>query len=253
MSGVLNLFLANSSTVILAPQTISGLQLWLDGEDASTITVTGGRVEQWDDKSGNGNHVSQSNPGQRPTVSTVAGLNALLFVSIDLMNRAANTYTGLGGPIVSIFAVYQKEFVEPADSAPSIINIANGALTAQWGLRGNNIGTVLGAFGDDFVNDVAVIPSPETGADDYFLVSAEINDTTGNITTYLNGVASGTDTGITITVDTTAEDLVVGGLRNSSTFVGHLAEICVYDESLTDEDRQTLEQYFKDKWSVPVA
>ena len=40
--------------------------LWLDAADASTITETGGKVSQWDDKSGNNNHLSQSNSSYQP-------------------------------------------------------------------------------------------------------------------------------------------------------------------------------------------
>jgi hypothetical protein len=40
--------------------------LWLDAADASTITESGGKVSQWDDKSGNDNHLSQSNSGYQP-------------------------------------------------------------------------------------------------------------------------------------------------------------------------------------------
>ena len=40
--------------------------LWLDAADASTITETGGKVSQWNDKSGNNNHLSQSNSSYQP-------------------------------------------------------------------------------------------------------------------------------------------------------------------------------------------
>ena len=40
--------------------------LWLDAADASTITETGGKVSQWNDKSGNNNHLSQSNSSNQP-------------------------------------------------------------------------------------------------------------------------------------------------------------------------------------------
>ena len=40
--------------------------LWLDAADASTITESGGKVSQWDDKSGNNNHLSQSNSSYQP-------------------------------------------------------------------------------------------------------------------------------------------------------------------------------------------
>jgi hypothetical protein len=41
--------------------------LWLDAADSGTLTLDGsGNVEQWDDKSGNGRHATQSTAGSRP-------------------------------------------------------------------------------------------------------------------------------------------------------------------------------------------
>ena len=40
--------------------------LWLDASDSSTIEENGGKVSQWDDKSGNNNHLSQSNSSYQP-------------------------------------------------------------------------------------------------------------------------------------------------------------------------------------------
>jgi len=48
--------------------------LWLDANDASTVTTVSGAVSQWNDKSGNGRHVSQATENQRPTYS-LTGLN----------------------------------------------------------------------------------------------------------------------------------------------------------------------------------
>ena len=36
----------------------ASLAFWLDADDASTITLSGSSVTQWDDKSGNGKDVS---------------------------------------------------------------------------------------------------------------------------------------------------------------------------------------------------
>src|SRR5262245_54504040 len=38
------------------PSDISGLRLWLDGEDAATLDSPSGLTYSWLDKSGNGNH-----------------------------------------------------------------------------------------------------------------------------------------------------------------------------------------------------
>ena len=41
--------------------------LWLDAADASTVTTVSGLVSQWNDKSGNNRHFTQTTPGNRPT------------------------------------------------------------------------------------------------------------------------------------------------------------------------------------------
>ena len=47
----------------------AGLALWLDADDASTITLNGSTVVQWNDKSGNGLNVSQATTANQPTYS----------------------------------------------------------------------------------------------------------------------------------------------------------------------------------------
>lgn len=49
---------------------VSGYTLWLDGEDTSNITQSGGLVSQWSDKSGNGRHFTQGTSANQPTSGT---------------------------------------------------------------------------------------------------------------------------------------------------------------------------------------
>ena len=59
---------------------------WYDSADAGTITDSGGAVSQWDDKSGNGHHITQANGANRPIYSTNAwnGVQpAILFDGSD--------------------------------------------------------------------------------------------------------------------------------------------------------------------------
>ena len=55
--------------------------LWLDASDSSTIEENGGKVSQWDDKSGNNNHLTQATDANQPTTGTRSqnGLNVLDF------------------------------------------------------------------------------------------------------------------------------------------------------------------------------
>jgi hypothetical protein len=58
-------------------------ELWLDADDASTITLNDGNVSQWDDKSGNNQHATQENATKQPTIQTINGVNALRFDGTD--------------------------------------------------------------------------------------------------------------------------------------------------------------------------
>lgn len=59
--------------------------LWLDASDGATITESGGKVSQWNDKSGNSRHATQGTLANRPTTGlvTVNGLNAIDFDGAD--------------------------------------------------------------------------------------------------------------------------------------------------------------------------
>jgi len=66
---------------------ITGLspELWLDASDASTITSNSNNdVSQWDDKSGNNNHVSQANVANQPK----KGISSISFVGSNDNMRA---------------------------------------------------------------------------------------------------------------------------------------------------------------------
>lgn len=82
------------------------LALWLDAADASTITLNGGTVSQWNDKSGNARHVSQATAVNQPTYNTTAlnGKPSLVFDGTD--DFIANTATGIAATAnVSLFMV----------------------------------------------------------------------------------------------------------------------------------------------------
>jgi hypothetical protein len=96
--------------------------LWLDAADASTITESGGVVSQWNDKSGNGRHVSQGTAGNRPVVATtsVNSLNTILFTQTSTLSanirelRSSTAYTANRG---SIFIVLKPASSQQASAA----------------------------------------------------------------------------------------------------------------------------------------
>ena len=100
--------------------------LWLDAADATTITEIGGAVSQWDDKSGNGRHASQSTPASRPTYTTAGqnGQNVLTFDgSDDGLTLAANLSLGTQH---SIFVAAKNSATITASSSAQILLTGDG-------------------------------------------------------------------------------------------------------------------------------
>ena len=65
--------------------------LWLDASDETTITKDGnGLVSQWNDKSGNGNHATQSNSSSQPTFDT----DHINGGTSDWLNLPSDIYAG---------------------------------------------------------------------------------------------------------------------------------------------------------------
>jgi hypothetical protein len=64
-----------------SPAEIEGLALWLDASDSASVTLNGGNVSQWRDKSGGSRHFSQATSGAQPEYTSAGqnGKNCLTF------------------------------------------------------------------------------------------------------------------------------------------------------------------------------
>ncbi len=95
--------LVNSKTKGLWTPNALATTVWLDADEASSITIGSGGVSQWNDLSSNAYHLSQSTPVSRPTLTTLAGVtgNYVLFDGTDDFMRnssgimTVNNYTAV--------------------------------------------------------------------------------------------------------------------------------------------------------------
>ena len=76
-----------------SPNDISGCALWLDGGDATTLTLSSSNVTQWNDKSGNGFNATQATSTKQPTYNSSGGLN-FTRASNSTTSYLTTTYTG---------------------------------------------------------------------------------------------------------------------------------------------------------------
>ena len=70
----------------------SNLGFWLDASDTASLTASSGAVAQWNDKSGNGLHVTQGTADKQPTTgsATQNSLNVLSFDGADFLQRSSS-------------------------------------------------------------------------------------------------------------------------------------------------------------------
>jgi hypothetical protein len=99
-SGHLGLTSVITKSLGYTPLGIPGCSLWLDGNDASTFTLSGSSVTQWRDKSGNNNHMA--NNGTSP-VYNASLINSL--GGIDCTNGGALISSGFANSANISFAM----------------------------------------------------------------------------------------------------------------------------------------------------
>ena len=92
---------AGPVTAVSSPTEISGCVGWYDASDAASITASGGAVSLWNDKSGANRTLRQPTSGSRPSTGTrtIAGKNVLDF---DGTNAFLSYVDESGNPIYDL-------------------------------------------------------------------------------------------------------------------------------------------------------
>lgn len=209
--------------------------LWHDASDSATITLDGGVVSAWSDKSGSANHATQSTGASRPAVVS-AGQNGLDVLAFDGSNDFLRWSTAVDflGKIIVVVA---------ASSAA-----ANGQIFSH---STTNI-QFRYASGTGF--NLAGSPAPWSGA-----ISATSLFSVGTMaviafvgngssaTLAINGTVK--DTGGT---QSAAANFNQIGIRSSTSepLNGRIAEVVIADIAT---DRQLLEGYLAHKWGLAGA
>jgi len=211
--------------------------LWLDAADASTITLNGSTVSQWNDKSGNGRNVSQPTASAQPTSNTrtLNGLNVLDF-NVDIIGRST--------PFVTIntpWLVYSVITFDSFTGNPVYIGL-QGAQTTHMGWSNNgNIQFYNNSTG--VVGLSGVVITANTPA----FVGVQYDTT--NLTGLYNGAAQGSPA-VTILADTALFNIGSHASGASNYFDGAIGEIVFIQSTVSLSNRQKLEGYLAWKWGL---
>ncbi len=223
-----------------SPKNVSGLQLWLDAADTSTVVLSGVNVSLWNDKSGNGNNFTNSG-----TVTYAS--NALTFNSSS-MTRAS--FTGLATGNTTPLTVFIILNCTSVSGTRGVFNYGE--------VGASNRGIVLfidtdsKIYGTTYFSNFLISTSISTNTRIMVCDNVTYNGTAGNFTRsgFLNGSAFSTTNSTVTTLNLQSSAVGLGTTAAGQTFVGSINEVLYYNSTITTTQRQNIEGYLAWKWGL---
>jgi hypothetical protein len=250
-------------TLFVNPTSLLGLQLWLDASDASTLynATTGGSlvaadggVARWEDKSGNGNHATQSTAANRPArrSSVVNSRDAIDFDGSNdglSVNALSSIFNGVNKPF-TVIAVAKTDVTNSTQDILSAGNSSNDDENARcvW----NNGSQKASIYRQPQDNNPGKSVSGGTSLGTTTrAVSFVFNASTGIV--FVNGSSDSSATDLALGFSLPLNVVAVGflpRLNSAVYFNGYICELTLYNSALSDTNRSVVESYLMSKWGI---
>lgn len=254
----LNSTLYTATTLSFHPAQISNLSLWLDASDETTfydsvsggsLVVPNGLIARWEDKSGNGNHVTGSG-GQRPTrrVEALNGLDGTDWVSGNKL-QAGNQFIAPNSDF-TVFVVANGNSVGASGIYHILFSIGNH-LDGLWSARYiasvhqrmstyNNAVSINGSvnsFPNNFTNPLLFRVQKKVGGDFSYFQDGGLHLSLSPVDPLINGGFFNVGG-------------PVGNLSTARSWAGRIFEIIVFRRDLKAEESLRVEKYLQAKWGT---
>ena len=226
------------------PDALSAdLALWLDADDASTITLNGSTVSQWSDKSGNGNNASQATAAFQPSyvTSSISGKSALDFDGSDDILLTSFTIPDNH----TVFYVARSDGQTGTGSLLRPVWSSTGGSPALIGSGATRDPTLQLDF---YMLTNRITPVAASFLDNETLLAGSTYDGVR-----LSGFKNGSPYSTPLVLSHSGFGAAtIGGDTDDVTrrFHGPIAEIVMADTTLSTDARQKLEGYLAWKWGL---
>jgi hypothetical protein len=224
--------------------------LWLDASDQSTLfdatsggalVSADGTIARWQDKSGNGNHATQSTSGNRPIrkVANQNGLDAVRFDGSGKEMMLPDFLSGAGGTVL---------FVAKADADPRTSPNA-GAPIGNWDTAGLSShmpwedGVIYFAYG---TNSRRTVGNPVRSLALWNVYTVESSASGWSFR--INGVEIYSDA--SNTVGWGSSPAVGAGSAGFQSWLGEIGEIVNIPNPISAEERAVIEAFEILKWGI---
>ena len=259
-------FVVVNDTSVFTPDTISGLQLWLDASDTSTlydataggslVTTDGAAVARWQDKSGNNRHFTQTTANARPLLKTSIknGKNVIRFDGTNDTLGLSNATLTNNISAVTMFAVFRST----RSLSPTVYQTA-----IQQSIGTNNTATRAAIYATDTTevggrrldsNSYQFVKANTLSTNEWVIAGSIHNYQAATLTAFKNGSGTSRVGGFQTSGNTSATNsqlVAVGGSTGVTEWLnGEIAEVITYNSALTTTQRQAVETYLNSKWSL---
>jgi hypothetical protein len=224
------------------PASISGLQLWLDAADASTIfdATSGGlnfladnsQVARWEDKSSNNRHLYQPITNARPVLKTGIknGNNVIRFDGLnDLLSSSFQTILT---PYTVVLVAYPKS--------------DTGGYRVLFSGNNNLISAGYDNAAQVFLYTSTGFSSPRSKPTTFEIYFATVNGSNSKLAINENFNVSGSVT------NQSMSSFALGTNTVSYFFQNDYAEVLIYNKALTDSEASELKIYLNQKWGITL-
>jgi len=232
------------------PSDYTGCQLWLDGADSTTITISTG-VSQLNDKSTNSYNLTQGTTGLQPSYSgnliTFSSNKYLNIPQAAINNTATYSLFLIFNPIASTNWILQKQY--NGVSSRTMLS-----MTRYWQ---NNTGISNYLYWTSWANSGAIANST-TALSTSTLQLIEVLYDGSTLTMYRNGNVLSTTSSASYGIgnETNATNFTIGSwiadgsIMDSGVTNFQFGELIFYTTSLTLAQRQQVEGYLAQKWGL---
>ena len=226
------------------PTDEPGVLLWLDADDATTFTKDASDlISQWDDKSGNGNDVTQASGALQPTfkINIQNNKSVVDFDGGDFLTGGDFETFGAGGQTVFVvgqtrstaFQVYVAKFFSGGSGTFFVAQSDENLIYATNGGSGRV---------DDVTNAPWLINNTQ-------LMTCKFDNSF--LSTYRNSVLLSGSVVQTSPLRINDLDVTVGSTSAGSLkLTGFISEIIIYDSALSNRARVRVQNYLNNKWNI---
>jgi hypothetical protein len=244
-----------AGSAAFTPTSITGLALWLDASDLTTLWQDSGRttpvaansdpVGAWDDKSGNARHFTQATSSKRVSYLTnlVNGLPALDDDGGDDALEGPNAFTGLTAAEVFVVVKVDNDPGGPSADPNDLWQFGTHAAATHYPYSDSN---VYDGFGSD--------TRKSTGNPTLALTSWRLYNvvtTSSEWTSFIDGTQHYTTATNTVAFPTLPR--LFWHSATATGLVGNIAELILYNAKLGTTDKDSVESYIASKYALTIA